>query len=599
METFRRWFRVGGASIVTLLLVLFGTAAVAQVRSAVPEAHREFLSGGATVPDLTAFSPGPASPTSTGRPPRVGPNTRVNNPQDVAPNGLLGRSETTVAATEDGKLLVAGWNDAQGFCGPPFGRACTPHTPPGLSGYGYSTDGGRTWTDGGAPDPSLFGNAFTRGDPWLDRGGVDGATFYYANLAIDAFAGDDLGVSVHRGHFTGGVFAWEDVRVFNAPNAQNRCPVDGAPPGTLAPCDFYDKEALAAAKDGSGAAYVSLTNFIGLCGFAQYGFGQIEVWRTHDGGDTWQGPVIVSLDQTFVTDPNAPRCGFDGVLQQSSVPAIGPQGEVYVVWQFGPTLAATTSTGAEIRVARSLDGGATFDPPVTVATINSMRQNAPVGYNRDRINDHPRIAVATTGPFKGRVYVTYSSAVAPVTAGSIVACPDGVGVCRPQEITSSEVLLRYSDDQGVTWSPAVALAPAPPSTGLKRWWPVVSVEPGGNVDVIYYQSHEVTTDANPVCSVQIGTLTSGTQVFRRGPANSLVDTYWVQSTDGGITFTAPVRVSTATSNWCTAATNITPNFGDYIGSASGGNRVFPVWADGRNGFPDVFAAQILGAGKAQ
>jgi len=39
-----------------------------------------------------------------------------------------------------------------------------------------------------------------------------------------------------------------------------------------------------------------------------------------------------------------------------------------------------------------------------------------------------------------------------------------------------------------------------------------------------------------------------------------------------------------------------PNFGDYIGSASGGNHVFSVWADGRNGIPDVYFARIAGTG---
>jgi len=203
--------------------------------------------------------------------------------------------------------------------------------------------------------------------------------------------GADLGASVHRGHFDGlGGFAFQDVRTFNAPNAPN---------------DFYDKEAIATSKDLSGAGYVSLTNFIKVCGFPQAGFGQIEVWRTHDGGNTWSGPVIVSPDMTDITDPNNPSCGSGGVLQQSSVPAIGPNGEVYVAWQLGPHL-GPTGTSAQIVVARSLDGGATFGTPAVVANINSMRNDPPVGYNRDRINDHPRVAVATSGSFKGRVYVT-------------------------------------------------------------------------------------------------------------------------------------------------------------------------------------------------
>jgi hypothetical protein len=148
------------------------------------------------------------------------------------------------------------------------------------------------------------------------------------------------------------------------------------------------------------------------------------------------------------------------------------------------------------------------------------------------------------------------------------------------------VSIKFSDDQGQTWSSEIALAPAPPPTGTKRWWPVVSVEPGGNVDVVYYDSQETV----------IGT--SCNRGRRVGPAVSLVDTFWVQSTDGGATFASPVKVSTATSNWCTTVSNIVPNFGDYIGSFSGGNHVFPAWADGRNGVPDVFTAPILGTGQS-
>jgi len=39
-----------------------------------------------------------------------------------------------------------------------------------------------------------------------------------------------------------------------------------------------------------------------------------------------------------------------------------------------------------------------------------MRQDPPVGYNRDRFNDHPRVSVATSGAHKGRVYVTILTA---------------------------------------------------------------------------------------------------------------------------------------------------------------------------------------------
>ena len=120
----------------------------------------------------------------------------------------------------------------------------------------------------------------------------------------------------------------------------------------------------------------------------------------------------------------------------------------------------------------------------------------------------------------------------------------------------------------------------------------MTVESGGNVDVVYYESQETPVASNPFC-----TITVATGLRRRGSANSLVDTFWTQSTNGGSTFGAPVKVSTATTNWCTTASNIRPNFGDYIGSVSGGNRTIPAWADGRGGVPDVFTAPILGSSK--
>jgi hypothetical protein len=120
---------------------------------------------------------------------------------------------------------------------------------------------------------------------------------------------------------------------------------------------------------------------------------------------------------------------------------------------------------------------------------------------------------------------------------------------------------------------------------------VVTVEPGGNVDIVYHESQETTVNPANLCSPNLG------GIRRAGLANSLVDTFWVQSTDGGSTFSAPTKVTTATTNWCTTVSNIRPNFGDYIGSVSGGNHLNPTWADGRNGVPDVFTAPILGAGK--
>jgi hypothetical protein len=91
---------------------------------------------------------------------------------------------------------------------------------------------------------------------------------------------------------------------------------------------------------------------------------------------------------------------------------------------------------------------------------------------------------------------------------------------------------------------------------------VVSVEPNGTVDVTYYESREQDAQDGTLCTVRVS---RNPLIYRTGNAHSFVNTFWVQSHDGGVTFSAVRRVSSATSDWCTTVSDVTPNFGDYIG----------------------------------
>lgn len=516
---------------------------------------------------------------------QIGPNIKMNGPQSPMPEGRLGRPAEAIVGDPEGQLLVAAWETLHGTCGGSFGGECTPPKTPGVTAVGYSTDGGRTWTELGAP--YLGGNVMTSGRPWLDRGGKDNQTYFLISRAADVEAeevapggmptpggSNQEGLILYRGRLENGVVAWTDQHVFQPSR----------------PLDLLRSPSILAAKDGSGRIWMGFSTLLGVCGRRGGSGGQISVRRSLDEGKTWEEPVMVSPDEfkeTAEPRPDDLECGNKGAIQVLPSLAQGTNDELYVTWQQGPDLLSLRPLAlgnvTKIGFARSLDGGRTFGEPQVLATVNSMRENSPVGYSKSTMNDIPRIAVATKGPHKGRVYVTYTSAVEKAPASPI-----------DQLLTSSQVYLIYSDDQGKSWSEPVPLGPEVPAKGVKRFWPTLAVRDNGAVDVVFMESQEkqVTRDPGDIeCNIKmvIG-------ITRAGRASSLIDLYWVQSTDGGATFTPPARVTTETTNWCNVKydyeTTQFANFGDVLGIYTTGTRTFAVWPDGRHGVPDAYFAEL-------
>jgi hypothetical protein len=592
------------ASPIPLALALIVLAPVAspaqEPETAFPRDHAVLLSGSAYralfgVPEeplpfpgaLPLATPAPAPDTAElgGDPPVVGANRQVSDPQLAFPDGLLGRSETTIAGVAGGLWLVAGWNDAEGFCGPPRNIACPAPPVPGMTGYAVSRDGGLTWTDGGAPPPgtriafgpgaagvSATGRFVTAADPSLDASGPGPGTLWYANVGFfDDFGATFVGVTLHPGRFgSGGSFAWGEPFLLQSPNF---------------PRDTLDKEHVEA--DGS-SLYVSVTNFVEVGGIPSRGLGQIDFFHSQDDGATW-GRSIVQPDETISATLNR------GIVNQGSEPAVGPDGEVYVVWQrgflspfFGQLAAGVLP---QIRFSRSLDGGATWQPAaagppssgvnpagVLVTPLCSGDLFPPAGYNRTRNNTVPRIAVDPYGLHRGRIYVVFNDCR--IANGGVMPAPPG-----PEDVANTDVghadtdvYLMYSDDRGATWSAPVLVSGG--GDGLIQFWPTISVGPAGVVDVTWSESFEP----------------NGTGFQGAGAGTSLVDIYWARSTDGGESFGAPVRITEVTSDWAATASDLVPNFGDYNDAVTFGQRLLTTWADGRNGVPDVFFARAKGTG---
>ncbi len=199
---------------------------------------------------------------------------------------------------------------------------------------------------------------------------------------------------------------------------------------------------MAVDRESRGAIFITTTNFIETCRVPFNGFGQIELYRSLNGGVTWDRR-IVQRDETFVTDPANPNCGSNGITSQGSDPAIGPNGELFVVWERG--VAAPGIGGppqglrrATIAFRMSTDRGASFGPLRTIASICSLRRNPPAEYNCTRINDFPRIAVAQEGRFEGRIFGTFQD------------CSPASGDAAFGRDT--DIVVAFSDDFGQTQS---------------------------------------------------------------------------------------------------------------------------------------------------
>src|SRR2546422_840231 len=230
--------------------------------------------------------------------------------------------------------VVAAWRDFRTGVSPAIRRV----------GYSLSTDGGATWSTS-ALLPVIDSVHLRASDPAV---GTDTAgNFYITTISVNN-TNNDGKILVYRSTDEGQTF--DDASV--APN----------PPGVA----FDDKEYIAC--DFSPASPFVNTLYITWTRFGTPG--GIQCTRSTDGGHTWSGPAQVS-DAT------------GGV--QGSDPAIGPNGEVYVVW-----------AGSGIMFDKSPTGGTSFGPDSTISPVGTLR-----GF--------PSIAVDLSGGSRrGYIYATWS-----------------------------------------------------------------------------------------------------------------------------------------------------------------------------------------------
>ena len=327
-----------------------------------------------------------------------------------------------------------------------------------FTGFARSTDGGKTFEDFGPLRPN--GGVWSLlGDPVLavDTRGRAAGTVYLASLASDRDARWFLAVG--RSTDNGRTFRWHKVRA-------------GANP---------DKEWLAVDNSGGpndGTLYLTWFEHGEPAG--------INVLVSKNGGRTW-----------------IRRRRLENYNTQGARVAVGPEGEVHVVWTGNDRPARP-----EIRWSRSLDGGRTYSRPVTVAKVRYIPADCDTtAVHGMRVNEFPSITIDTFGsdrrrsptynPHRGTAYVTFAGGSRAGDASDIYLSRLAPGARRwtPKKRVNDdktrndqffpEVVATGPGDIALMWTDRredVAEVPAPTSGNwLMRQWIATSTNAGRTI----------------------------------------------------------------------------------------------------------------------
>lgn len=285
-------------------------------------------------------------------------------------------------------------------------------------------------------------------------------------------------------------------------------------------------------------------------------YGGVTVTSSADGGRTWSAPV--NADD---------RPGF---ADKDSMAGDGGS-NLYVTYD---DILSPTSDLVDLRLARSTDGGATWSPTVSVAdtiggilgpvlapsangTVYAAWWNTTDGnILADVSHDH-----AATWGTDVRVNPTVGSAWTPNTSWETPMpsiAVDGRGrvyvAWADRGTGDMDLLVSRSDDGGATWTSPVRVNDA--TTG-DQWMPSLAVDPKGVVHAAWLDGRTGAWDA-----------------------------YYANSTDEGRTWSANVRVSTASFPLSFARP------GDYLALAADANgTAYIAWTDGRLGSLNIYFAR--------
>jgi hypothetical protein len=383
-------------------------------------------------------------------------------------------------------VLAAGANDLVDNS-PCNGSSCDLTPDIGISGIYFSFDSGGTWTQptysgltaqNGTTHvgpihtlPKYYENGMSsHGDPALAFGPksgpggfswANGSRLYYANLAFPLtgqtpFTGASAAVVSRTDNVlaaaAGDQGAWMDPVIVSKQNAAL----------------LSDKEDIWADNASSspffGNVYLCNTAFRSIGGPPQ----PIVLSSSSDGGSTWRQRQLTSATSS------AQSGGRQGCAVRTD-----STGVVYVAWE------GTAGGQSVFYLARSFDGGSSFEKPRPVATVHDVGVFDPVsgrivfdGFAGTRTDSFPSLSIANGAPTG-----------ADATDTLVLSWPDGA-------VNHEQALVQTSVDLGLTWSTPVNAA----QSGDRPDNPAVAISPNGKDLYLVYNGYLdpfQTTTANP------------------------------------------------------------------------------------------------------
>jgi hypothetical protein len=456
----------------------------------------------------------------------------------------------------------------------------------------YSSDGGSSWKDSGAPNNFTRGTAFgdtarqywqASGDPsvaWDTKGNAYLSCLMF-NRGEGVTQNPDLssGFYVFRSTDTGGAswnFPGRPVAEFNDFDATEEI--------------FLDKNYMTVDNhEGSpfqDRVYVTWTTF------AADGTAYIFGAYSRDYGETFSSPRLVSSDTSLcsntlgVPTPQG-RCNTN----QFSQPFTGPDGNLYVVWDnYNVTAPGDQDNRAQVLLARSTNGGNSFSAPVKVSDYYDLPDCVTYQEASPGVSCVPETGETQNSIFRAANYP--SGAVNPRDPREIL-------------VTLGSYINRHSNEGNgcvpAGYNPATLL---PLYTGVKT--------PGAcNNDIVVSRSTN-----------RGGTFTGGTTDVRRLPAarndDPRADQFWQWAAfdprgrfatsyydraygDDQTTGFSDVSLSGSRNGRDFATRRVTTDsmapstqfeggfFGDYSGLSADDDAAHPIWSDTRD--PNLFVCR--------